>query len=185
MRIAFARNPTRIDLTGRERNTVNKPETESPSAANPPEGFQVVRIGGPFIAHNGPLFGRLAGGRLQLGFRVELHHTNPLKICHGGMMATFADMLLPCAAMYSGMNELRFLPTISLQVDYLAASPLGAWVQGEGEVLRTTRNMLFAQGLITADGEPVLRVSGIFKMGQLIGDGADADPLGLNQKSTL
>ena len=156
--------------------------TAIPAASAPdiPEGFRPVRIGGPFVAHNGPLYARLAGERLQLGFRVEPRHTNPLNICHGGMMASFADMLLPCAAMYQGTGERRFLPTISLQIDYLAASPLGAWVQGEGEVLRTTRNMLFAQGLITADGEPVLRVSGIFKMGQLIGDGSDRDPLRLH-----
>ena len=97
------------------------------------------------------------------------------------MVASFDDMLLPCAAMYRGMKERRFLPTISLQVDYLAILLLVAWVQGEGEVLRTTRNMLFAQGLITADGEPVLRVSGIFKMGALIGDGTDWDPLRLGR----
>jgi hypothetical protein len=46
-------------------------------------------------------------------------------------------------------------------------------------VLKTTRNMLFGQGLVTADGQPVLRVSGIFKMGQLIDDGNATDPLGL------
>jgi len=94
-------------------------------------------------------------------------------------MATFADMLIPCAAMYQFEMERRFLPTISLQMDYMGASPLGAWVQGEGDVLKTTRNMLFGQGLVTADGLPVLRVSGIFKMGQLIGDGKASDPLGL------
>ncbi len=161
---------------------MNNPETEFPSATpDLPEGFRSITMGGPFIAHNGPLYGRLVDDRLQLGFRVEHRHTNPLNICHGGMMASFADMLLPCAAMYHGMNELRFLPTISLQVDYLAASPLGAWVQGEGEVLRVTRNMLFAQGLITADGEPALRVSGIFKLGQLIGDGKNNDPMRLRR----
>jgi hypothetical protein len=58
---------------------------------------------------------------------------------------------------------------------------LGAWIQGEADVLRTTRNMLFGQGLVTADGEPALRVSGIFKMGQLVGDGTGNDPLGLKQ----
>ena len=66
-------------------------------------------------------------------------------------------------------------------MDYLGASPLGAWVQGEGDVLRTTSKMLFAQGLVTADGVPVLRVSGIFKMGALIGDGTDRDPLRLRR----
>lgn len=148
-----------------------------------PEGFKAVVVGGPFIAHNGPLYARWTGKRLQLGFRVEARHTNPLVICHGGMMATLADMLLPCASMYQTQGERRFLPTVSLQVDYLGASPLGAWVQGEGDVLRTTRNLLFAQGLITADGEPVLRVSGVFKMGTLIGDGQDRDPLGLRPQT--
>ena len=146
-----------------------------------PEGFRAVSVGGPFIAHTGPLYARWTGERLQLGFRVEHRHTNPLGICHGGMMASLADMLLPCTSMYQTSGERRFLPTISLQVDYLGPSPLGAWVQGEGEVLRTTRNMLFAQGLVTADGTPVLRVSGIFKMGALIGDGTDRDPLRLQR----
>lgn len=152
----------------------------SPAAIdNIPEGFRQIKVGGTFVAHNGPLYAKWTGQRLLLGFRVEERHTNPLKICHGGMMATFADMLIPCASMYQVDIERRFLPTISLQVDYMGSSPLGAWVQGEADVLRTTRNMLFGQGLVTADGQPVLRVSGIFKMGPVIGDGTLVDPLGL------
>jgi uncharacterized protein (TIGR00369 family) len=148
-------------------------------ADNIPEGFRAVRVGGPFVFHNGPLYAKWTGQHLLLGFRVEQRHTNPLQMCHGGMLATLADMLIPCAAMYQQDMERRFLPTISLQVDYMGAAPLGSWVQGEASVLRTTRNMLFGQGLVTADGEPALRVSGIFKMGQLIGDGKMTDPLGL------
>jgi uncharacterized protein (TIGR00369 family) len=130
-----------------------------------PQGFRRAPIGGAFLAHNGPLYARLDGERLQLGFRVEERHTNPLNICHGGMLATFADMLLPFVIIYEPGHERRFLPTISLQLDYLAQAPLGAWVQGEGEVLRRTRSMVFAQGLVTADGAPAVRVSGIFKLG--------------------
>jgi uncharacterized protein (TIGR00369 family) len=148
-------------------------------AASIPEGFKPATIGGAFLAHNGPLYARLEGERFQLGFRVEARHTNPLNICHGGMLATFADMLLPCVIIYQPGHERRFLPTISLQVDYLAQAPLGAWVQGEGEVLRRTRSMVFAQGVITADGVAALRVSGIFKLGQPIGDGHGGDPLRL------
>jgi uncharacterized protein (TIGR00369 family) len=144
-----------------------------------PAGFRAIQVGGSFIAHNGPLYGQWTGERVLLGFRVERRHTNPLNICHGGMMAAFADMMVPCAAMYQQGLERRFLPTISLQMDYMGPSPLGAWVQGEAEVLKTTRNMLFGRGLVTADGQPVLRMSGIFKMGPLIGDGAAGDPLGL------
>jgi acyl-coenzyme A thioesterase PaaI-like protein len=49
--------------------------------------------------------------------------------------------------MYLPGLECRFLPTISLQVDYMGAARVGDWVQGEGEVLRSTRNMLFGQAV--------------------------------------
>jgi len=148
-------------------------------AENIPQGFKSIKMGGPFVMLNGPLYAQWTGERLLLGFRVEKRHTNPLGMCHGGMLATFADMLIPCISMYQVEMERRFLPTISLQIDYMGAAPLGAWVQGEADVLRTTRNMLFGQGLVTADGQPALRVSGIFKLGQVIGDGKMTDPLGL------
>lgn len=147
------------------------------STPSVPEGFREARIHGDFIAFNGPLYARLGGDGIVLGFRVEQRHTNPLGICHGGMLATFADMLVPCTAMYEPGRERRFLPTISLQIDYLGPSPLGAWVQGEAQILRTTRNLVFGQGLVHVDGAPALRFSGIFKLGPAWGQAGDADPL--------
>lgn len=143
----------------------------TPPDAALPAGFEPIEMGGEFIAVNGPLYIRhepqAPGGPLvQLGFRVERRHVNPMNICHGGMLASFADMLLPMTAhRKSDAVGLRFLPTINLQIDYLAPAPLGAWVQGEAEVLRATRSLVFMQGLVRADGTPVLRASGIFKLG--------------------
>ena len=144
-----------------------------------PDGFRVATISGDFLAFNGPLYARLVERRVQLGFRVQQRHTNPMGVCHGGMLATFADMLVPCTNMYDLSRERRFLPTISLNIDYLGPARLGAWVQGEAQVLRTTRNMLFGQGLVTADGELALRFSGVFKLGPAFGDQSDSDPLRL------
>ena len=137
-----------------------------------PAGFKPLPMMGEFIGVNGPLYLKHEGDLVQLGFRVEARHTNPMQICHGGMMASFCDMLLPLSV-HRKSREIgrRFLPTISLQIDYLAPSPLGAWVQGEAQVLRTTRSLVFAQGLVEADGTPVARVSGIFKIGPPFGDG--------------
>ena len=136
------------------------------TAVDVPSGFVPLAIGGQFMAVNGPLYVRVAGGRAHLGFRVLARHTNPMDNCHGGMLASFGDMLLPvCIHRQSEVGK-RFLPTISLQIDYLAPAPLGAWVQGEADVLRVTRTMVFAQGLAQANGAPVMRVSGIFKIGQ-------------------
>ena len=41
---------------------------------------------------------------------------------------------------------------------------------GQGQLLRSTRSLVFMQGLVTADGEPVARASGVFKIGPRFGD---------------
>jgi len=149
------------------------PPDNAPSAAAPPAppGFKPLKLAGDFILANGPLWFYQQGDDVRLGFRVEMRHTNPLRICHGGMLASFCDMLLPISIHRKSREVgLRFLPTINLQLDYLAPAPLGAWVEGTAEVLRVTRSLVFAQGLATADGTPCTRVSGIFKIGPPFGD---------------
>ena len=142
-----------------------------------PEGFKPRRFGDGFIAVNGPLYVKKLERGILLGFRVEARHCNPMGICHGGMISTFCDMLLPISAHYLTEDLVRrFLPTINLQVDFLAPSPKGAWVQGEAQLLRATRSMVFMQGLVTADGQSVARVSGIFKIGPRFEDAPPAPP---------
>lgn len=137
-----------------------------PSA--PPEGFVPAPIGGRFATHNGPLYARWTEQRLVLAFRVEAHHANPGNQCHGGMLGLFADIFISTAAQYQTDIPRQFLPTISLNLDFLAGAPLGSWVEGRAEVLKVTRNLIFSQGLVTADGQTVLRASGVFKRGPLL-----------------
>lgn len=145
--------------------------TSNPSSAHAPspqipDGFVALASGGPFIEHNGPLYVQHEGDVVRFGFRVEHRHVNPMNNLHGGMMASFCDMLLPLSVHRKSTEVAdRFLPTISLQIDYLAPAPLGAWVEGEADPLRITRSLVFAQGLVTADGVPCARVSGVFKIG--------------------
>jgi len=120
-----------------------------------------------FLGTAGPLYGKWADARLVLGFRVEERHCNPGRVAHGGMLATFADMLLPFASRLQSKTDMGFLPTVNLTCDYLAPAPLGAWVEGRADALKTTRNLLFAQGVATAGGEPVLRANGIFKIASI------------------
>ncbi len=147
-------------------------------AVNPPDGFVAVQIGGAFTTHNGALHARwrpaddAAGGRLQLGFRVLPQHANPGNACHGGMLSTFADVLISSAAQYQTDIPRTFLPTVSLQTDFVAPAPMGSWVQGEAQILRVTKTLVFSQGLVYADGELVMRASGVFRRGPLLPDTA-------------
>lgn len=141
------------------------PSDQAETAA-PPDGFIALPLGprGTFLEINGPLYGKREGERLVLGFRVERRHSNPIKVCHGGMLMTFADMVLAIGAIFETKLD-RFLPTVNLTGDFLAPAPLGAWVEGRTKVLRTTRSLIFADCVVTADEVPVLRTSGIFKIG--------------------
>lgn len=137
-----------------------------------PTGFHAFEAGGSFMQVNGPLYLLHQGDMVKFGFRVEQRHSNPMGNLHGGMMATFCDMLLPLSVHRKNREiGMRFLPTISLQIDYLAPSPLGCWVEGEAELLRATRSLVFAQGLVRADGVPCARASGVFKIGPAIAGG--------------
>lgn len=136
-------------------------------SAGPEPGFRPVQTGGEFIAHIGPLYVKdEADGRLTMAFRVERQHTNAMRVLHGGMMSSFCDMLVPMQVQF-GRTDIgpRYLPTISLQIDYLSPVLLGAWVTGRVEILHSTSQILFAQGLVHADGALAARLSGVYKVG--------------------
>lgn len=148
-----------------------------------PAGFRTIDVGGGYIAANGPLHAAWRDGQLVLGLRIEPRHCNPAMQCHGGMLTSFADMLLPYAAMYDLEVPRRFTPTISLHVDFVAPAPLGSWIEGTATVVRSTRSLLFVQGLVFIGAEPVMRASGIFKWGEPIAGGDPLDPFGLRRSS--
>ncbi len=129
-----------------------------------PEGFRPLQFGVGFIDQVGPLYGKWDGTRLLMGFRVEPRHCNPGQVAHGGMLATFADMLLPLTARMQSKADVGFAPTVNLTLDFLAPAKLGAWVEGTAEFLRAGKTLFFAQGLATADGVLCLRANAIFKV---------------------
>jgi acyl-coenzyme A thioesterase PaaI-like protein len=132
-----------------------------------PAGFIELPFSGGehFLSLTGPLWGKRENNKLVLGFRVEKRHCNVGGICHGGMLMTFADMQLGLGARFDSEEDFGFMPTVSMTADFLAPAPLGAWVEGRTDLLRTTRNFLFCQCIVSSNGSPAVRSSGIMKSG--------------------
>jgi len=162
---AMPRTATHARLAPQRETRYTRAMTDRQDVLPAPPGFIAIPFDIGFIGVNGPLYVNLDGPKLKLGFRVEMRHCNPMRIAHGGMMATFIDMLMPFGIIHDTKMRGRFLPTIHLSQEFLAPAPLGSWVEGSAELLRQTRNLVFAQCLVTADGEPCGRASGIFKLG--------------------
>jgi uncharacterized protein (TIGR00369 family) len=129
-----------------------------------PAGFKpLVLAGVEFLSVSGPLYGKWIGRNFYMGFSVKKRHCNSAGVCHGGMLMTFADMLMGIGSRLQLENDPGRIPTIHLSGDFLSPAPQGTWVEGCAEVLRFSRNLLFAQCLLSADGNPILRASGVFK----------------------
>jgi uncharacterized protein (TIGR00369 family) len=133
-----------------------------------PEGFRPLTATPERVAGYNPIAfqARRIDGALALGFRVRPQHLNPGGRCHGGVLASFCDVLLAFAILHdTPALATTILPTVNLNLDYLAAALPGAWVQGIGTTVSVTRNLAVAQALVTADGVPVARASGTYKVG--------------------
>jgi uncharacterized protein (TIGR00369 family) len=132
-------------------------------SADIPADFARLRLRpNPYIDGCGPLYGRREGDRLVLGLRIEHRHCNPAGSCHGGMLTTLADMLLVLGASVQSGQQ-RYMVTVNLSCDFIGPAAEGAWLEGRLEVLRTTRSLVFCEGMLSVDGQPVLRLSGIAK----------------------
>lgn len=135
----------------------------APPPPDIPEGFRPRHAGGPFLLPIGPIWLRPAEGGATFGIRLERRHCNSQDVAHGGMLATFADIVLGIGGGEQAGTEGHFV-TVSLVTDYLAPAPLGAWLECRPALLRRTSRLMFVEGRFEADGAPVVRASGVFAL---------------------
>ena len=122
--------------------------------------YEPIDLGPGFSARLGQVY--IDRGRRRLAFRVTVEHGNPVDMCHGGAIATFADAQV-VAVLDAPVGWKRHTPTISLSVDYLAPIAIGAWVEAEVTLSKQTPTMLFTQALMMVEDETVARSHAIYR----------------------
>jgi acyl-coenzyme A thioesterase PaaI-like protein len=125
-----------------------------------PPGFERLDLGAGFALQFGPIY--LNRPAQRLGFRVVSHHLNPVATCHGGVLATFADMQIAAVRPPSDISS-KHWPTVSLSLDYLAPVRLHSWLEAAVTCVKTTQTLVFTQALLTVEGEPVARTAAIYR----------------------
>ena len=132
-----------------------------------PEGYELVqRTQGPgFAGLAGPFYARREGRALSLGLRIEQRHLNSRGTCHGGLLATLADIALgyACVAASEDGQSKNFV-TIDLSVEYMATTSAGDWLYSEVKVLNADSRTAAAAGHLLVEGSPVARISANFRM---------------------
>jgi uncharacterized protein (TIGR00369 family) len=129
-----------------------------------PEGFLRVQRPqpNPFNELVGPFYSRRQGKDISLGLRIEERHTNSRGICHGGLLATLADLALGYAALAAG-GQSSFV-TVSLSLDFAGSAKIGDWVHSEAEIQKTGARLAFVNCYLVANGVRIVRASAIFAL---------------------
>ena len=129
-----------------------------------PEGFRKIERLSPFNALVGPLYERRDGASVSIGLVIEEKHTNSRGICHGGVLATLADLALGYAMLAKSGDKGSFL-TAHLAVDYAGAARTGDWIESKVEIQRVGARLAFANCYLVANEKPIVRASAIFARG--------------------
>jgi uncharacterized protein (TIGR00369 family) len=128
-----------------------------------PAGFKPLPAASPFNALVGPLHEMRAADTISLGLRVDEKHSNSRGICHGGVLATLADLALGYALAVKIGSRKGFV-TAHLDLDYAGAAQIGDWIHSEVEVQRVGSRLAFATGYLCVGASRIVRMSGIFAL---------------------
>jgi uncharacterized protein (TIGR00369 family) len=134
-----------------------------------PEGFRAIPRLSPFNALVGPLYERRSGDEVSIGVRIEEKHANSRGICHGGLLATVADLALGYA-MLAKIGGKSFV-TAHLAIDYAGAARIGDWIESAVEIQRMGSRLAFANGYLLCGESRIVRASAIFAVAQKGNDG--------------
>lgn len=128
-----------------------------------PEGFRAIERLSPFNALVGPLYEKRDGESVSIGLVIEAKHANSRGICHGGVLATLADLALGYSLAVKLGSRKGFV-TAHLDLDYAGAAQIGDWIHSEVEVQRVGSRLAFATGYLCVGASRVVRMSGIFAL---------------------
>lgn len=144
------------DLTARRRRRHRRlPFDEARrlriQAGEPWEHFSFNPLGIPFEMH-------VRGGSARATVDLDALHEGPPERLHGGFGAALLDAFLGSLVMVQGTRSV----TATLDLRYLAATPLDTSVTLAGEVVRTSGRKTWAEGWIEHGGRRTVEATGLF-----------------------
>jgi uncharacterized protein (TIGR00369 family) len=139
---------------------MNPPDFKPPAGAAPPDGFAPISHTNPFGAGIGPIYEREDHGLVVRGLWVRPELANSAGIAHGGVLMTFADIVLARGV----MQEIGSIAvTVRMVSDFMAPVLVGSWLEGRATVSKVTRSLAFVSGELSVKGKVVFTAQGTFK----------------------
>lgn len=126
---------------------------------SPPSGFDPLPSKSPFVNRAGTFYVRTeSDGSRSVGSWIGYDQSNSEDLghglAHGGFLLGFADFALCVVTM--GV-------TLTLSAEFLRPARVGQWIQARIIVRKASKNLIFADAIVTSEEGEVLLGSGLFR----------------------
>ena len=126
-----------------------------------PEGFERARFSSPFLDMAGPYYERQDADCIVVATRIHKGQINHIKVAHGGVLGTLADVALSYQVHRAEKPPLP-VATMNLNTNYLAAAKLGDWVEAYCQIDRMSKRTAYCSGRIVCGDDVLMTMSAVF-----------------------
>ena len=132
--------------------------------------FEQISIKPGFMKHNGGLlFRSISENEYEFKTTINKNHLNAAGITHGGFISALIDAGAGTAAHRSANGSPCV--TISLELKFISAVPLGRELIGRAKIQKKTKSMVFLTCELMVGNKIAATASGIWKILKLTGAG--------------
>lgn len=136
------------------------------------DGWEQVTDAG-FIETIGPIWKKMDGDQLLVGYHVSEKHLNRNRVAHGGLVMSMLDHAMAMASW--NVIGYRRQATIQFDVQLVSRSDEGDFVIIRPEVIRSTSKLIFVRALGFVGDRVIVSANGVWTLlPGLPGDMADA-----------
>lgn len=134
---------------------------ENIPADNIPAGFERARFSSPFLDMAGPYFELQGDGCIIVATRINQGHINHIKVAHGGVLGTLADVALSYQVHRAEKPALP-VATVNLNTNFLAGAKLGDWVEAYARIDRISKRTAYCSGRIICGEQVLMTMTAVF-----------------------
>jgi uncharacterized protein (TIGR00369 family) len=127
------------------------------------QGFTQCNQSKGFCEHIGPFYEKKSEQGIIRALTIDERHLNPEGIVNGGVVLSFMDYVIYRAIGDEIGHSIKFA-TINLNSNFLAAAKFGNTLIGTGKIIRKTKSVIFAEGLIETPERKIMTATGIWKI---------------------
>ncbi|MBL41239.1 MAG: hypothetical protein CMM49_01110 [Rhodospirillaceae bacterium] len=128
---------------------------------NPPKGFKLIENRSDFGNLIGPIYYKKLDNTEIFGFRAQQKHINIGGYVHGGMLSSFADIVM---GQFANRNYDYLTVTINMSVDFISLARKDEWITGKSKLIKKDNKFIFLEVEVMCNKKAILFGTGVFKI---------------------